>query len=63
MIEIEQHIRKRQVAEKLNISISTIDRLRKNDPTFPKGKKPTSGTVLFSVREIQEWLNGRDTVN
>lgn len=56
MIEIPRHITKDDIAERLGISISTIDRLRRNDPDFPKGINFSKRAVRFSENQINEWI-------
>jgi len=59
MIKLQRHITKKEISELYGISISTIDRYRKNDPSFPNGKKITKRTIRFSEKDIQEWINSK----
>lgn len=56
MIEIPRHITKNDITERLGISVSTLDRLRREDPEFPKGIKISKRAVRFSEKKVKEWI-------
>ena len=48
------NISKKQAARIINISLSGIDRLRRNDPGFPSPYK-IGGKLMFSEEEVRAW--------
>lgn len=47
------------VAEALSISESTVQKLTREDASFPKTRKISAGRVGWLLREIQEWAESR----
>ena len=56
MIRIPRHIKKEDITEKLGISISTLDRIRKNDPDFPEPIRISRRAIRFSEEKVKEWI-------
>ena len=54
----EPFIDRERLAEALNVSLSTLDRWRK-DPTFPS-ENWGPRTIRFQVGEVVKWLRQRD---
>lgn len=56
---IEIFLPKKAVAEKLGISIRTLDKRVKSDPSFPRPRKQGNhrqGSVRFSNKEIDVYM-------
>ena len=49
-------ISQRDLSDYLKISLSTIWRLRRDNPTFPQPFQPSSNSLLFDLEEIDAWL-------
>lgn len=56
MIKIPRHVKKEDITEMLGISISTLDRIRKNDPDFPDAIKISRRAIRFSEKGVKEWI-------
>jgi len=56
MIRIPRHIKKVDITEKLGISISTLDRIRKNGLDFPEPIKISRRAIRFSEEKVKEWI-------
>lgn len=54
------YVCRKQAAKFLDISTRTLDRLAGNDPTFPKGRRVTSRSRRWSLRELDAWMQSRD---
>ena len=52
------NISKKQAARIINISLSGIDRRRRNDDTFPRPYK-IGGKIMFSEKEILAWIESQ----
>ena len=52
------NIPKKQAAQIINISLSGIDRKRRNDDTFPRPYK-IGGKIMFSEKEILAWIESQ----
>lgn len=48
-------INKKELAEKLNISVVTIDRLRKTGLPFHK----LGGKIVFVYEDVAEWIKNK----
>lgn len=55
-------MRKQRVADKLDVSVSTLDRLRVEDPTFPKAVRLGPQAIAWFVDEVDDWLMDRPRV-
>ena len=55
-------MRKPRVAEKLGISVATLDRLRGLDRTFPMAVQLGPQAIAWFVDEIDDWLTNRPRV-
>tara|TARA_B100000989_G_scaffold250856_1_gene198740 strand:- start:1024 stop:1260 length:237 start_codon:yes stop_codon:yes gene_type:complete len=51
-------ISKKQVARIINISLSGVDRKRRDDDTFPRPYK-IGGKLMFSEKEIRAWIESQ----
>jgi len=49
------NISKKQVARIINISLSGVDRKRRDDDTFPRPYK-IGGKIMFSEKEVRYWI-------
>ena len=56
---IEQHWRKKPLAERLGTTPSTIDRWRRSG-LFPPGKRVSPQVVIWSESEVLEWLRDKE---
>ena len=52
---LSDNISKKQVARIINISLSGVDRKRRNDQTFPRPFY-IGGKVMYSEKEIRAWI-------
>ncbi len=52
-------IRVKELAEMLSLSCSSLDNIRKEDPSFPKAIKLGARATGFFIHEIDEWLESR----
>ena len=52
---LSDNISKKQVARIINISLSGVDRKRRNDQTFPRPYL-IGGKVMYSEKEIRAWI-------
>ena len=52
---LSDNISKKQVARIINISLSGVDRRRRNDQTFPRPFH-IGGKVMYSEKEIRAWI-------
>lgn len=50
-------IRIKQLADYLAVSVSTIRRMIKNDPTFPRPITLSEGVTVFRTAEVDAWLS------
>jgi prophage regulatory protein len=50
---------RQQAAEALAISDSTLEKLTRQDPTFPKPRKISANRVGWLYREIEAWAEAR----
>ena len=51
-------ISKKQVARIINISLSGVDRKRRDDDTFPRPYK-IGGKLMFSEKEVRAWIESQ----
>lgn len=52
-------LNEREVAARLGVSLSTVRKLRFNDPTFPAAIKVTSDVVRFDATALATWVASR----
>lgn len=50
------------LAQQLSISLATLWRMRRRDPSFPRPIKLTPHRLGFRVAEIEAWLDSRQEV-
>ena len=55
---LSDNIPKKQVARIINISVSGVDRKRRDDDTFPRPYK-IGGKVMFSEKEVRSWIESQ----
>jgi len=53
-------IRLKGIAEQLDVSLMTVNRIRKTDTTFPKPIRLGARTIGFRVADLNEWLTARE---
>ena len=53
---MDQYLRATALAQQLNVHRSTLWRWAKDSRDFPKPLKITEGVTLWSVAEVQAWL-------
>ncbi|CAI8823731.1 helix-turn-helix transcriptional regulator [Methylocaldum szegediense] len=53
--------RKRPLAQHLGVSISTLDRLRATDPTFPQEFRLGKRAIGFLRADVERWLASKRT--
>jgi predicted DNA-binding transcriptional regulator AlpA len=56
---VDRNLSPKQTATKLNISITTLWRLERTDPTFPRKKAISPNRRVYSLAELEAWLAGR----
>ena len=56
---VDRNLSPKQTAAKLNISITTLWRLERNDPTFPRKKRISPNRCSYSLAELDAWQAGR----
>lgn len=54
-------ITRRQTANLLNISLSTLDRLSASDPNFPPPIRLAAHTVRFYAPDVETWVKSQST--
>lgn len=54
-------LRTNDVLRRLNISLSTLMRLR-NNGAFPKARRLSSRVLVFDEQEIEDWIKQRPRV-
>lgn len=52
-------LRPAQAAEKLGVSVPTIWRYCRTNPTFPRPRKLSERVTVFDEQELDEFLDGR----
>ena len=59
MAEQDKFLKIKSVAEMTGISKTTLYQLIKDDPTFPKARKIGPKLIVYSLAEINKWLDGK----
>ena len=54
-------LRPAQVAEKFGVSVPTVWRYARNDPSFPKKTKLSERVSVFDEQELDAWHDGKRT--
>ena len=54
-----RQLRPARVAEKLDVSVPTVYRYVRTDPTFPRPVKLTPRTTVFDDAQLDAWIEGR----
>jgi len=57
--KLVEHMRMAEIIKELGISRATFWRLRERED-FPKGIKITSRTIIWRVRDVEEWLLSKE---
>jgi prophage regulatory protein len=53
-------LRKAAVAERLDVSIGTVDNIRKRDASFPKPVKLGSRSIGWRSNDLDGWIAARE---
>jgi predicted DNA-binding transcriptional regulator AlpA len=49
-----------EIAKRCGVDRAAVNNWSHRDPTFPKARKRLHGTLLWSWRDVQQWLRERE---